>query len=418
MSLKIKDARIISKEGRWDVLIDEGEIKDIGGNLGSADECIDADGKYLIPGLTNTHTHAAMSLLRGYADDMELEKWLQDKIWPLESKLTEEDVYWGTKLACLEMIKSGTVAFNDMYFFMERAADAVAEMGMKATLAYGFLDLGNEEKGEEERKKTVNFIDHLDEYDTLRAAVGPHSIYTVSEDSLRWCAEIAAERSLPIHIHIAETKKEQEDFSAEHDGCITDYLAETGVLDNEVVGAHCVWLEEKDHDNLAEKGVFVSHNPTSNMKLGVGKPMDHRAMIDSGVEVTLGTDGCASNNNLDMFEEVKIAALQQKIQGDPTSLPAEEAFRLITENGADALNTGGGKVEEGYSADLVLIEPGVSGTPGHDIVSDMVYSMNGSCVTDVVIDGDIVMRDGTVDGEEEIIKEATKRARRLTQGDI
>ncbi len=417
MSLKIKDVRLISREGRWDVLIDDGEIKDIGKGLEGAEECIEGDGKYLLPGFVNTHTHAAMSLLRGYADDMELDKWLQEKIWPLEGKLTDEDIYWGTKLACLEMIRSGTVAFNDMYFFMERAADAVAEMGMKATLAYGFLDLGDEEKREEEKQNTEKVVEYLKGFDLIQPAVGPHSIYSVSKEALEWCSDYSSREGMPIHIHIAETKKEMEDFSAEHEGCITDYLIGTGILDNEVVGAHCVWLEDGDYSNMSEKGVFVSHNPSSNMKLGVGKPMDYQAMNDAGITVTLGTDGCASNNNLDMLEEIKIAALQQKMQGDPTLLPAEEAFEILTLNGAEALGTGGGKVEIGYSADLILVDPGVAGTPGHDIVSDLIYSLNGSCVDDVIIDGEIVMRDRHVKGEEEIIKNATERAKRLTEGD-
>ncbi|MFO8109375.1 MAG: amidohydrolase [Thermoplasmata archaeon] len=406
MSLVIKNCSMIDEEGEWDVKIKDGEIAEIGEELYGSQE-LEGKGKYLSPGMVNTHTHGAMTLLRGYADDLPLDEWLQDKIWPLESKLTAEDVYWGTKLACLEMIKSGTVAFNDMYFFMESAARAVEDMGMKATLSYGFIDMGDKDKLEKEKQETLDFIDKLKDVKNVRPALGPHATYTVSREGLQWCAEISRKKNIPIHIHLAETEKEIKDHKKEHGVSVTEYLDRLDVLTENTTAAHCVWLNKQDIERLAQRDVVVSHCPISNMKLGVGKAMDYRAMKNAGVRITLGTDGCASNNNLDMFEEVKAAALLHKLEGDTTLLPAEEAYQMATR---DSLNTGGGAVEVGKSADLILIKKGV---PDHDIISDMVYLFSGYSVTDTIVDGRVLMRDRRVEGEELIKEKAYYHARKL-----
>ena len=414
MSIAIKDARIPGYKNKSDLVIKDGVIASISGSE-DGDTVIDAQGKYLVPGFVNTHTHAAMSLFRGYADDLPLHQWLNDKIWPLEAKLTSEDVYWGTKLACLEMIKSGTVAFNDMYFFMESAADAVIDMGMKGVLSYGMIDLGDRDKLESEMDKTMDFISYLEGKENVEPALGPHSVYTVSEDGLSRCSELSKKMGIPIHLHLAETKKEMDDFRSQYPGYknITDYLDELGLLNDRLIAAHCVWLEEDDISRMGDTGAVVSHNPVSNMKLGVGKPLDYRAMVKNNVQVTLGTDGCASNNNLDLTESVKIAALQQKLSGDTTLLTAQEGYDMLTKNGAKALKTGGGAIVEGMSADIILVDTSVRGTPGHNIMSDIVYSLQGGDVTDVIIDGKIVMRDRYVQGQEDIIREATSRAKKL-----
>ncbi|MFO7990911.1 MAG: amidohydrolase [Thermoplasmata archaeon] len=411
-NLVIRAVKIPGREGTWDVKVENGLISRISREE-DGEEVIHGGGKYLIPGLVNTHTHAAMVLFRGYADDLPLDKWLREEIWPLEGNLTEDDIYWGTKLACLEMIKSGTVAFNDMYFFMERAADAVEEMGMKATLSYGFIDLGDEEKRQSEIEKTEDLVDYLKGKKNISAALGPHSPYTVSREGLEWVTEYAEKEDISVHFHLAETEEEIKDFRKEHDESITEYLDDIGILNERMTAAHCVWLSSDDIELLGERGVTVSHNPSSNMKLGVGKPMPYGAMIENGVRVTLGTDGCASNNNLDMIEEIKIAALQQKVFGEPTLMPAEEAYEMITKKGSEALGTGGGLIKEGMAADLVAIDRGVQGVPTHNFVSDLIYSLNGSCVNDVVIDGKVVMRDRSIEGEDEIIKNACERAREL-----
>ncbi len=402
MVLVIKDCNIVGKKGNWDIKIKDGKIQEIGHCL-DGDEYIDGNGKYVSPGFKNTHTHAAMTLFRGYAEDLPLDRWLQEKIWPLESELTEEDVYWGTKLACLEMIKSGTVAFNDMYFYMGSAAKAVEEMGLKATLGYGLIDLGDEDKLEEEKQTTLDFIEEVRDMANVTPSVSPHAVYTVSDEGLQWCAELSKKEGIPLHIHIAETEKEIK----EQDGSVVEHLDDLDILYEKTVAAHCVWLDEHEIEILAERDLTVSHCPVSNMKLGVGKPMDYGTMKKKGVRVTLGTDGCASNNNLDMFEEVKIAAIQQKMSGDTTMMPAGDAYGMLID---DPLDTGCYAVNEGMSADLILIEGSV---PNHDFVSDIVYSLSGCSVTDTVVEGKVLMKDGYVEGEENILEKASYRASRL-----
>ncbi|MFW6040385.1 MAG: amidohydrolase [Thermoplasmatota archaeon] len=412
MSIAIKDVEIIGRRGPWDVLIEDDKIVSISDEeYGDID--IDGSEKYLSPGFVNTHTHAAMSLFRGYADDLPLQEWLQEKIWPLEDELTEEHVYWGTKLACLEMIKTGTVAFNDMYFFMEKAAEAVREMGMKATLSYGYIDLGDKEKRETEIEKTNDFVDFVSDLKNIEPALGPHAVYTVSREGLEWAAEYSKKEDLSVHFHLAETKQESSDFKKLHDQSLTSYLDDVGLLNERLIAAHCVWLEKEDFERMKGRDIIVSHNPVSNMKLGVGKPMKYPSFKKNNILVTLGTDGCASNNNLDMLEEAKIAAIQQKMLGDSTVLPADEAFEMITKNGAIALKTGGGEIKEGKAADLILIEKDVRSVPGHNPISDLIYAMNGSSVTDVIIDGEVIMRERYVKGEEKIMIKASRMAKEL-----
>ncbi|MBS3816550.1 MAG: amidohydrolase [Candidatus Thermoplasmatota archaeon] len=412
MGLAVQDARLIEKDGTWDVYIDEGKIKSISEEE-DAEKVIDASGKYLSPGFFNTHAHAAMSLFRGVADDRDFWDAWPEIVWPLEENLEAEDVYWGTKLACLEMIKTGTVAFNDMYFFMESALDAVEEMGMKAVLSYGLIDQNDPDKLEEEIEATKKFVEYAEDSHLVKPALGPHAVYTVSREGLEWTADFAEKKDLLVNIHVAETEKERDDFKEEHDCSFTEYLNDVGLLNERIISAHSVWLSPEDIEEFGKNDVTVSHNPSSNMKLGVGKPMDYEAMLDSSVDVTLATDGCVSNNNLDMLEEAKIGALQQKMPGDATLMNAEECYRMMTVKGAEALNYDSGKIEEGKAADLILIEPGVKGVPTHDIRSNLIYSMDGSSVTDVIIDGKVIMEDRKVEGEERIIENATEKAESL-----
>ncbi|MBS3782142.1 MAG: amidohydrolase [Candidatus Thermoplasmatota archaeon] len=412
MSIAIKNAELIGEEWKKDVLIEDGEIKSISQSE-EGEKTIDAEGKYLSPGFFNTHTHAAMTLFRGVADDRDFWDAWPNIVWPLEENLTEEDVYWGTKLACLEMIKTGTVAFNDMYFSMESALDAVEEMGMKAVLSYGLIDQGDPEKLEQEKEATKRFVRYAEDSELVEAAVGPHSVYTVSEEGLQWSADFANKKNLLVHTHLAETKKERDDFKEEHEVSFTEYLDEFGLLNERTVVAHCVWLEAKDYELLSNQGAFVSHNPSSNMKLGVGKPMNYEAMKDQGVKVTLATDGCVSNNNLDMLEEAKTAALQQKMSGDATLLNASEVYEMLTEKGAEAMGIDSGRIEEGAPADLILIRKDVKAMPDHYPKSNLIYSMSGSSVTDVMIDGNMVMRDREVEDEKKIMKNADERAKDL-----
>ena len=404
-----------------DIAIDEeGTIAGIGKDARKtidADIIIDGSDRVAIPGLVNTHTHAAMTLLRGYADDMPLQEWLSEKIWPLEAHLSGDDVYWGTKLACLEMIKSGTVAFNDMYFFMERAADAVDEMGLRATLAYGFIDLGMEEKREAEIKATEALVAHVKarKNPRIQAAVGPHSVYTVSPEGLSWCANFAEEQEIGIHIHLSETEKEVTDCVAEFGKRPAVHLDECGCLTPRTVAAHCCWLDEAECRLLGKRGVHASHNPASNMKLAVNRAMPYHWLKTSGANVCLGTDGCASNNSLDLMEEMKFAALLQKFAwNSQTLLPAGEAVAMATSAGARALGTGPGTLTAGAPADIVLLDArAVCNTPLHNSDSNTVYACNGGAVMTVLCQGRVLMHERTVPGEEEIVRGAAAAAQAL-----
>lgn len=404
-----------------DIAIDEeGMIAGIGKDARKtidADIIIDGSDRVAIPGLVNTHTHAAMTLLRGYADDMPLAEWLSEKIWPLEAHLSGDDVYWGTKLACLEMIKSGTVAFNDMYFFMERAADAVDEMGLRATLAYGFIDLGMEEKREAEIKATEALVAHVKarKNPRIQAAVGPHSVYTVSPEGLSWCANFAEEQEIGIHIHLSETEKEVTDCVAEFGKRPAVHLDECGCLTPRTVAAHCCWLDEAECRLLGKQGVHASHNPASNMKLAVNRAMPYHWLKTSGANVCLGTDGCASNNSLDLMEEMKFAALLQKFAwNSQTLLPAGEAVAMATSAGARALGTGPGTLTAGAPADIVLLDArAVCNTPLHNSDSNTVYACNGGAVMTVLCQGRVLMHERTVPGEEEIVRGAAAAAQAL-----
>lgn len=386
---------------------------------GEADLIIDGNGAIALPGLVNTHSHAAMSLLRGYADDMILQDWLSQKIWPLEAHLTPGDVYWGTKLACLEMIKSGTVAFNDMYFLMEEAARAAGEAGIRATLSYGFIDLFSPEKREAECKATENLVRHIRSVDNprIKAAVGPHAIYTVSPDGLRWCAEFALQEKIGIHIHLSETEKEVNDCIARHGKRPAVHLDECGLLTPHTVAAHCCWLDEAECMLLGKRGVSASHNPSSNMKLATNRAMPYHWLLQAGANVCLGTDGCASNNNLDMFEEAKTAALLQKFfWNNPTLLPAHEALAMATVNGAKGLGLATGKLARGTPADIILVTARtVCNTPLHNATSNLVYSCSGGAVETTICDGRVLMLDREVPGEEQILSGAAKAAQELVR---
>ena len=412
----------VSIEGSTvDIAIDEtGTIVGVGKDVRKAvdaDIVIDGSDRIAIPGLVNTHTHAAMTLLRGYADDMPLQEWLEEKIWPLEAHLSGGDVYWGTKLACLEMIRSGTVAFNDMYFFMERAADAVDEMGLRATLAYGFIDLGSAEKREAEIRATEALVSHVKARGNprIQAAVGPHSVYTVSPEGLRWCAGFAEEQGIGIHVHLSETEKEVTDCVAAFGKRPAALLDDCGCLTPRTVAAHCCWLDEAECRLLGARGVHASHNPASNMKLAVNRAMPCHWLKQYGANVCLGTDGCASNNNLDLIEEMKFAALLQKFAwNSQTLLPAGEAVAMATSAGARALGTGPGTLTAGAPADIVLLDArAVCNTPLHNSDSNTVYACNGGAVMTVLCQGRVLMHERTVPGEEEIVRKAAAAAQAL-----
>lgn len=385
---------------------------------GPAEYVINAEGMVVMPGLVNTHTHAGMALLRGYADDLPLSSWLEDHIWPIESKLAPDDLYIGTKLACLEMIRSGTTAFADMYIHMDRVAKAVEESGMRAALSYGMLDLGDPEKAERELKEGKRFVSEFNGAADGRITTmyGPHAPNTCSRDFLIRVREQARKDNVKVHIHVLETEAELNQMKEQFGMCSVNMLDEAGFLDADVLAAHCIWLSEGDMDILRDRGVSVSHNPVSNMKLASGiAPVP--GLLDRGVNVSLGTDGCASNNNLDMFEEMKMAALLHKVNSmNPTVVDARTVLEMATVNGAKALGIQAGMLKEGYLADLIIVDMNRAHlTPLYDVSSHLVYSARGSDVITTIVNGQVLMKDGTVLSidEKEVLTKAREASERL-----
>lgn len=406
-----------------DIFIDDtGIIRDIGEGIAQkyrsdAAHHLSGNKTLAIPGLVNAHTHAAMTLLRGYADDMHLQQWLSEKIWPLEAHLTGEDVYWGTRLACLEMIRSGTVAFNDMYFFMEEAARAVDESGIRAVLSHGFITFGSQEKFETEVKATEKLVSSIRAMKNPRIlpAVGPHAPYTVPPEHLEWCGAYSRDEDIMLHIHLSETEQEVLDCRKAHGITPAALLDRCGCLSYRTLAAHGCWLEDEDCRLLAERGSHVAHNPVSNMKLATGRAMPYPALRSAGVNVALATDGCSSNNNLDMIEEMKIAAIGQKFfWKQDTLLPAEDAFSMATSCGAKALGIPGGSLTVGQPADIVLVSLNhPSMVPLHNPVSNLVYAASGGLVSTVLCNGSVLMHEGMIPEEEKILAGAADCAARL-----
>ncbi|MDW7732474.1 MAG: amidohydrolase family protein [Methanolobus sp.] len=379
------------------VVIEDGIIKEVGSSTKSAAEkVIDAKGGVVMPGLINTHCHAGMTLFRGYADDMPLQDWLENHIWPAEAKVTDEDIYVGTLVACLEMIRSGTTAFADMYIHMDRVAQAVEESGLRAALSYGMIDFGNKEKADAELKEGSRFVKewHGKANGRITTMYGPHAPNTCCRDFLIRVKEQAMKDNVSIHIHVLETEAELNYMKEQFGMCSIHFLKNIDFWGPDVLAAHCVWLSDGDIKILAEHQVNISHNVTSNMKLASGiAPV--AKLLAVGANVSLGTDGCASNNNLDMFEEMKTAALLQKISiMDPTVLPARQVLEMATVNGAKALGIKSGMLKEGYNADLIIVDmkkPHL--TPAYDIASHMVYAACGKDVKTTIVNGKILMED-------------------------
>ena len=372
------------------ILIEGNRFKDLDAPAEVADaKVLDASGTAILPALYNTHTHAAMTLLRGYADDMPLQKWLQEYIWPFEDKLTPEDVRHGSEIAVKEMVQSGTVFFNDMYFDVEETIDIVNRAGTRA--AIGITVMENHSKTVSEGKK--EFIRHWQDPTggRIRLVMAPHAIYTVGERKLRDSAEFARANDMLLHIHLSETVKEVEDCLLEHGTTPVRYLDSIGFLGPDVIAAHCVHIDDEEADILAERGVTVSHCPCSNMKLGSGV-FPYSRMMKAGCRITLGTDGASSGNNLDLREAMKFAALLAKAGGDPELLPAEEVFRWATRSGAEAFGIDAGVIAEGKLADCLLIDlSDIRMQPCHHLVSNFVYSADSRCIKHVLCNGRIVL---------------------------
>jgi 5-methylthioadenosine/S-adenosylhomocysteine deaminase len=378
------------------------------------DDLIDASGLLLCPPMVNGHTHAAMTLFRGFGDDMALMDWLRTKIWPAEAKLEPDDVYWGTRLACVEMIRSGTTKFFDMYWHGGEVARAVVDSGVRAAVSTVMIDELDPAKGEGMRPRVLESLAKVAEAGPLvTPSLGPHAIYTVSGESLAWLAELAAERGIPIQIHLSETEQEVGDCLDAHGRRPAAYLDELGFLGERTVLAHGVWLDQAELELIAERGATVVANPAANMKLAVGGVLPYPAAAAAGAAIGLGTDGVSSNSNLDSFEEVKLFALSQKhASGDPATLPAAEALAIA--RGLRSPVLAGTALAVGEPGDFLLIRGSDPELSAGDPDADLVYAAGGGVVDSTVVAGRVLMRDRKVTAAEEIVAEVRSRARRLT----
>jgi 5-methylthioadenosine/S-adenosylhomocysteine deaminase len=379
------------------------------------DEAIDASGLALVPGLVNGHTHAAMTLFRGYADDLPLMEWLKAWIWPAEERLDDEDVYWGTRLACLEMVRTGTVRFWDMYWRPGSIARAVEDAGLRAAVGTPLIDGLDAARGKELRRQALDGLDRLAGAAGGRVTptLAPHAIYTVSEESLRWVAELAAERELPVQIHLSETIEEVERCLEAHGARPAAYLDRLGLLGPRTLLAHGVWLDEAELDLVAERGTTVVTNPVANLKLAVGGVFPYPAARDRGISIGLGTDGAGSNNSLDLFDDMKFLALLQKhAAGDPAAVTAAEVWEVATGQRSEMLGHSG-RLALAEPADFLLIRAGAPELSTGDLIANLVYAASGSVVDTMIVDGRVLMRGGTIEGAEEVRDRAVERARRL-----
>ena len=382
---------------------------------------IEGSGKVALPGLINTHTHAAMTLFRGYADDMPLMPWLEEKIFPAEARLEPEDVFWGTMLANLEMLRFGTTCFADMYFFMDEVAKTVEISGMRACLARGLV--GVTPSGLESLEQGVAFAKNWQgqAQGRITTRLGPHAPYTCPAEYLKKVVAASDQLGVGLHMHLAETAGEVQDLVDATGLNPIQWMENLGAFQRPVLAAHCVHVTSEDLEILARHAVGVAHNPESNMKLASGvAPVPQ--MLLRGVTVGLGTDGAASNNNLDLFQEMRSAALLHKVfTQDPTVLPAYQVLEMATAGGARCLGLDQeiGQLKPGYKADVILVDlnkPHLC--PRHDLAAHLVYAALASDVHTVIADGKILMQAGQILTlrEKEIMEQVEARARKLVAG--
>ncbi|MEE3489873.1 MAG: amidohydrolase family protein [Methanobrevibacter sp.] len=428
-TILIKNAFILNPNNfenkKQSLLIKDDFIAEISDDIedSKADKIIDAEGKILLPGLVNTHTHLSMTLFRGLADDLSLDSWLNDHIWPMEANLNGEYCYIGALLAAVELIKSGTTTLSDMYFYMEDVARAIDDAGLRAVLSYGMIDFGDAERRQAEIEQNLTLFKNCNGMADGRIKVffGPHSPYTASEELLIKVRELADEYNMGIHIHVSETQKEIDDVSAEKGLRPFEYLEKIGFLGPDVLAAHCVWLSDEEIEIIKKHDVKVSHNPCSNMKLASGvSPVSK--MIEKGICVSIGTDGASSNNNLDLIEELKTASLLQKVSTlDPKVLSSDEAIEMATIKGAEALGLDSeiGSVEVGKKADLILIDTNSANMvpDSSSLSSNVIYSANGSNVDTTICNGKILMENKklTTLDEQEIYAKAKQAIKELKE---
>ncbi len=405
------------------IAITEGRISHVGKATKAlsvrAKRTLNGQGKVVLPGLVNCHTHVAMTLFRGIAEDRPFDEWWEETIWPLEQKLERSHVYNGALLGCLEMIKSGTTCFSDMYFHEDAVAEAVQKSGLRAVLAPGIIEAGNRDQGRRMLDEAAAIAQRFQgsANGRINIRLGPHTVYTCSPELLKEVRKAASKLKIGLHIHLAESMSMKEAVKANFGLTETELLEEIGFLDSDVLVAHCIHLSKEDRQTLKKHDVKVAYNPVANMKLASGVPKIWD-LSKQGVTVGIGTDGAACNNSFDMFESMKFAALLQKtLFRDPAVLPAEKVLRMATIEGAKALGIEStvGSLEVDKKADLILVDfekPHL--TPTHDFYANLVYSAHGSDVDTVIVDGEILMENRKVKSLDE--PQVMKRAQEIAYG--
>ena len=397
-----------------DILIEGNRIKSITPafeNLqADAAQIHDCKGMTALPGFVNMHTHAGMSMMRGVGEDIVFHDWI-DRIWDLESRIDADYVYHATRMACLEMIKTGTTTFNDHYWHLPMAYKAASEMGLRAFLAYVICDRNDPSESERQKLQCARMYETSLEWgDHATFVIAIHAIYSVSEAMILWARDFARERGLKIHIHLSETQKEVADCYALHGVSPVEYLDRLGVLGPDVIAAHTLWISDEDAEILGKRRVTCVHNVNSNLKLASGYRFRYNELRDSGANVCLGTDGCASSNNLDMLETMKTSAMIQKAwREDPSAMPLAEILAMATENAGRALGADIGRLEAGALADILIID-----TDSYHFISpasfeaNLVYSAHSDCIDSVICNGRFIMKHREVPGEKEILEQAGK----------
>lgn len=379
-------------------------------------QVMDCSGKAVIPGFVNSHTHAAMIMLRGMNEDLSLYKWLE-KVWASEAKMDGEFIYWGTKAACLEMIKSGTTTFNDQYWFPSHAREAAVEMGLRPVVSFIFLDSQDSRMAAMQRIACQKLYEKSLDWGTKSLfTISIHSVYTVSEENILWAVDFARKRGLKIHMHLAETEQEVDDCRRNHSGLSpTEYFDALGVFGPDVIAAHCLFLSDQDIRILGDNKVSCVHNINSNLKLASGFRFRFRELVEAGANVCLGTDGAASSNTVDMLEHMKNCAMVQKAwRKNPAELPLKQLLESATVNGAKALGLNSGLIQEGSLADLSLID--ITGTEfisPAPTLANLVYASHSNVITDVMANGKWVMQGRKIPNEKEIISQARKVLKQL-----
>lgn len=405
---------ILHENRRTDILIgDDGRISRIGPVTEQlpGTEVVDGTGLAVIPGFINMHTHAAMILLRGIHEDLSLYDWLNN-IWKIEARLDRDFIYWGTKAACLEMVKTGTTTFNDQYWFSPHARQAALDVGLRPVVSFIFLDSHNQELARKQREACMRLYERATEWEgETPFAISIHSVYTVCQENILWANQFALDHGLKVHLHLAETRAEDEDCRHAHSGLSpTEYFEQLGILGPHVIAAHALHLSDNDVRILGDRRVNCVHNIDSNLKLASGFRFRYNELRNAGANVCLGTDGAASANNMDMLEHMKNTALLQKAwRHNPAAMPLKELMDCATVNGAKALGIDSGVIREGAWADLSLISLNNTAflSPG-SLEANLVYAAHSDVISSVMVKGKWVMRDRHVPGEEEILEGARR----------